>query len=70
VSLRFLPSFFRVRPPIPSHKTVFFVVFVCGADMASLYEALIADSVLERDQGVLDAMREKNDGEIKKLDEK
>jgi len=39
-------------------------------DMASLYEALIADSVLERDQGVLDAMREKNDGEIKKLDEK
>ncbi|XP_059440394.1 26S proteasome non-ATPase regulatory subunit 6 homolog isoform X1 [Corylus avellana] len=38
--------------------------------MAALYEALIADSVLERDQGVLDAMREKNDGEIKKLDEK
>jgi 26S proteasome regulatory subunit N7 len=38
--------------------------------MAVLYEDLIADSVLERDQGVLDAMRAKNDDEIKKLDEK
>ncbi|GMY24726.1 26S proteasome non-ATPase regulatory subunit 6 homolog isoform X1 [Fagus crenata] len=39
-------------------------------DMAPLYESLAADSVLERDQGLLDSMRAKIDEEIKKLDEK
>ncbi|XP_075666642.1 26S proteasome non-ATPase regulatory subunit 6 isoform X1 [Castanea sativa] len=39
-------------------------------DMAPLYETLVADSVLERDQGLLDSMRAKIDEEIKKLDEK
>uniref|UniRef100_A0A2N9FJC8 26S proteasome regulatory subunit RPN7 n=1 Tax=Fagus sylvatica TaxID=28930 RepID=A0A2N9FJC8_FAGSY len=39
-------------------------------DMAPLYETLAADSVLERDQGLLDSMRVKIDEEIKKLDEK
>lgn len=38
--------------------------------MASLYETLAADSVLEMDQAVLDAMRAKIDDELKKLDEK
>ncbi|XP_040989879.1 26S proteasome non-ATPase regulatory subunit 6 [Juglans microcarpa x Juglans regia] len=39
-------------------------------DMAPLYETLISDSVLEKDQGVLDSMRAKIEDEIKKLDEK
>ncbi|KAF3953724.1 hypothetical protein CMV_020857 [Castanea mollissima] len=39
-------------------------------DMAPLYETLVADLVLERDQGLLDSMRAKIDEEIKKLDEK
>ncbi|KAK4589909.1 hypothetical protein RGQ29_020476 [Quercus rubra] len=39
-------------------------------DMAPLYETLVADSVLESDQGLLDSMRAKIDEEIKKLDEK
>ncbi|GMY24735.1 26S proteasome non-ATPase regulatory subunit 6 homolog isoform X1 [Fagus crenata] len=39
-------------------------------DMAPLYESLAADSVLERDQGLLDSMRAKIDEEIKKLAEK
>ncbi|RVW27917.1 26S proteasome non-ATPase regulatory subunit 6 [Vitis vinifera] len=39
-------------------------------DMASLYETLAADSVLEMDQAVLDTMRAKIDDELKKLDEK
>lgn len=38
--------------------------------MAPLYETLISESVLEKDQGVLDSMRVKIDEEIKKLDEK
>lgn len=38
--------------------------------MASLYETLAADSVLEMDQAVLDTMRAKIDDELKKLDEK
>lgn len=38
--------------------------------MAPLYETLIAESVLEKDQGVLDSMRAKIEEEIKKLDEK
>lgn len=51
---------------IPSH-----LYFVCiSSDMASLYETLAADSVLEMDQAVLDTMRAKIDDELKKLDEK
>ena len=38
--------------------------------MAPLYETLAADSVLEKDQLLLDLMRAKIDEEIKKLDEK
>ena len=38
--------------------------------MAPLYETLAADSVLEKDQLLLDSMRAKIDEEIKKLDEK
>lgn len=38
--------------------------------MAPLYETLVADGVLEKDQGILDSMRAKIDEEIKKLDEK
>ena len=38
--------------------------------MAPLYETLATDSVLERDQRLLDSMRAKIDEEIKKLDEK
>lgn len=41
-----------------------------SVDMAPLYEALVADSVLEMDKAVLDSMRSKIEGEIKKLDEK
>lgn len=40
------------------------------ADMAPLYETLVAESVLELDQGVLDSMRAKIEEELKKLDEK
>ena len=38
--------------------------------MASLYETLVASSVLELDQAVLDSMRAQIDEELKKLDEK
>lgn len=38
--------------------------------MASFYETLAAESVLEMDQSILDTMRAKIDEEIKKLDEK
>lgn len=38
--------------------------------MASLYESLVASSVLELDQAVLDSMRAQIDEELKKLDEK
>lgn len=40
------------------------------ADMAPLYETLVAEAVLELDQGVLDSMRAKIEEELKKLDEK
>ena len=43
---------------------------VLCVDMAPLYETLAADSVLEKDQLLLDSMRAKIDEEIKKLDEK
>ncbi|RXH96110.1 hypothetical protein DVH24_008610 [Malus domestica] len=39
-------------------------------DMAPLYETLVAESMLELDQGVMDSMRAKNQEELKKLDEK
>ncbi|KAI9070498.1 hypothetical protein K1719_047539 [Acacia pycnantha] len=42
----------------------------CGADMVTLYEALVADSILPLDQSVLGSMRAKIDEELKKLDEK
>ncbi|KAM2075875.1 hypothetical protein ACFX1T_038692 [Malus domestica] len=38
--------------------------------MAPLYETLVAESVLELDQGVMDSMRAKNREELKKIDEK
>lgn len=43
---------------------------VVADDMATLYESLVASSVLELDQKVLDSMREKNVEELKKLDDK
>ncbi|KAK1571265.1 hypothetical protein Q3G72_014261 [Acer saccharum] len=39
-------------------------------DMAPFYETLVAESVLEMDQSVLDSMRAKIEEELKKLDEK
>lgn len=39
-------------------------------DMATLYENLVASSVLELDQKVLDSMRAKNVEELKKLDDR
>ncbi|KAM1025709.1 hypothetical protein ACFX14_038718 [Malus domestica] len=39
-------------------------------DMAPLYETLVAESVLELDQGVMDSMRAKHQEELRKLDEK
>ncbi|KAF9667983.1 hypothetical protein SADUNF_Sadunf15G0079600 [Salix dunnii] len=39
-------------------------------DMVPLYEALVAESLLEKDQSLLDSMRSKNEDELKKLDEK
>lgn len=39
-------------------------------DMASFYETLVAESVLEMDQSVLDSMRTKIEDELKKLDDK
>lgn len=42
---------------------------VC-ADMASLYESLAADGVLEMDAALLAEMRARIDEEIRKLDEK
>lgn len=38
--------------------------------MASFYETLVAESVLEMDQSVLDSMRTKIEDELKKLDDK
>ena len=38
--------------------------------MAPLYETLVPDLVLERDQGLLDLMHAKIDEGIRKLDEK
>ncbi|KAM7258332.1 hypothetical protein ACFE04_014073 [Oxalis oulophora] len=38
--------------------------------MVPLYETLVADGVLELDQGLLDSMRTRNDQELKKLDDK
>ena len=68
---RFLNDSLRVIPSIPPHITFFFCFCFCFCvDMAPLYETLVADSVLESDQGLLDSMRAKIDEEIKKLDEK
>lgn len=39
-------------------------------DMAPLYETLVAEAILDLDQGVLDSMRAKIEEELKKLDEK
>ncbi|KAI9124051.1 hypothetical protein K1719_005351 [Acacia pycnantha] len=44
--------------------------FVKENDMLPLYETLVADSVLDMDQSVIDSMRVKIDEELKKLDEK
>ncbi|KAJ6977661.1 26S proteasome non-ATPase regulatory subunit 6 [Populus alba x Populus x berolinensis] len=38
-------------------------------DMVPLYETLVAESLLEKDQGLLDSMRAKNEDELKNLDE-
>lgn len=38
--------------------------------MASFYETLVAESVLEMDQSVLDSMRAKIEDELKKLDDR
>ncbi|KAF7838208.1 26S proteasome non-ATPase regulatory subunit 6-like protein [Senna tora] len=43
--------------------------FVKENDMVPLYEALVADSILDMDRSVLDSMRVKIDEELKKLDE-
>ncbi|XP_039120922.1 26S proteasome non-ATPase regulatory subunit 6 [Dioscorea cayenensis subsp. rotundata] len=43
---------------------------VRSLDMDSLYESLASDSLIDRDQGLLDEMRKRNEEEIKKLDEK
>ena len=42
----------------------------CCVDMVPLYETLVAESLLEKDQSLLDSMRSKNEDELKKLDEK
>lgn len=41
-----------------------------SVDMASFYETLVAESVLEMDQSVLDSMRAKIEDELKKLDDR
>lgn len=38
--------------------------------MISLCETLVEESMLERDQGILDSMRASIDQELKKLDDK
>ncbi|KAJ6688304.1 26S PROTESOME SUBUNIT 6, partial [Salix koriyanagi] len=38
-------------------------------DMVPLYETLVAESLLVKDQSLLDSMRSKNEDELKKLDE-
>jgi 26S proteasome regulatory subunit N7 len=43
---------------------------VVGVDMASLYESLAADGVLEMDAALLAEMRARIEEEIRKLDEK
>ena len=48
----------------------FTVLFLCCVEMAPLYETLVAESLLEKDQNALDSMRVKNEEELKKLDEK
>ncbi|KAI9100093.1 hypothetical protein K1719_024311 [Acacia pycnantha] len=47
-----------------------FYSYVKDNDMVTLYEALVADSILPLDQSVLGSMRAKIDEELKKLDEK
>ncbi|XP_047325801.1 26S proteasome non-ATPase regulatory subunit 6 homolog [Impatiens glandulifera] len=44
--------------------------FVLAESMAPLYETLVANSVLDTNQSLLDSMRAKNEDELKKLDEK
>jgi hypothetical protein len=39
-------------------------------DMVPLYETLVAESLLEKDQSLLDSVRAKNEDELNKLDEK
>ncbi|KAF5730926.1 26S proteasome non-ATPase regulatory subunit 6 [Tripterygium wilfordii] len=39
-------------------------------DMVPLYETLVAEGLLEKDQGLLDSMRARNEEEAKKLEEK
>jgi 26S proteasome regulatory subunit N7 len=38
--------------------------------MVPLYETLVAESLLEKDQSLLDSVRAKNEDELNKLDEK
>lgn len=59
--------FFYSMSRILFHISGFLLHFV---DMAPLYETLVAESVLELDQGILNSMREKIEEELKKLDEK
>lgn len=51
-------------------RSILFFFGCIGSDMASLYETLASDSVLEMDQAVLDTMHAKIEEELKKLDEK
>ncbi|KAF9600430.1 hypothetical protein IFM89_009345 [Coptis chinensis] len=46
------------------------LTMVKSDDMAPLYEHLIGDCVLEKEEGVLASMKVKNEEELKKLDEK
>jgi 26S proteasome regulatory subunit N7 len=38
--------------------------------MVPLYETLVAESLLEKDQSLLDSVRAKNEDELNKFDEK
>ncbi|XP_065873747.1 26S proteasome non-ATPase regulatory subunit 6 homolog [Euphorbia lathyris] len=44
--------------------------FVKADDMVPLYETLVGEGLMEKDQSFLDSMRKKNEEELKKLDEK
>lgn len=66
VALLLLPLF----PPFVLASRVFLWRWPLIADMDSLYESLASDSLIDRDQGLLDEMRKRNEEEIKKLDEK